>query len=270
MRRPTRTVRTVRALALVMLAALLAGACGARLDSNVRKQAAAAALNASGGGSSGGNGTGSNGAVSGDVSGNPSGNGALGGGTATTGPGGTQGGGTQGGGTQQGSSGCAAGATDTGMTANSLVLGNVSSTTGPVSGLFEGAIEGAQAFAAYANSLGGLCGHTVRIQFADDGTNCQNNQNSTEELSGKVFAFVGSFSLYDGCGGKYLAAHNQVPDVHVALAPEAETPPNHFDIETGELGYATGMFATTRRSTARRSRTSARSIRTSAARCPSR
>jgi branched-chain amino acid transport system substrate-binding protein len=169
------------------------------------------------------------------------GGGALGG-TTTTGPGGQAAGGTQAGGSQQNSTGCAAGATDTGMTANSLALGNVSSTTGPVSGLFEGAIEGAQAFAAYANSLGGLCGHTVRIQFADDGTNCQSNQNSTEELGGKVFAFVGSFSLYDGCGAKYLAAHTQVPDLHVALAPEADTPPNHFDVETGELGYATGMF----------------------------
>jgi ABC-type branched-subunit amino acid transport system substrate-binding protein len=237
-------MRTARTIALVMLAALMAGACGARLDPTVRKQAAAAALGSGNGGAAGSDGTGGNaGPVSGAVSGNQTGGGAVGG-TATTGPGATGGsGGTQAGGTGSGSSGCAAGATDTGMTANSLVLGNVSSTTGPVSGLFEGAIEGAQAYAAYANSIGGLCGHSVRIQFADDGTNCQNNQNSTEELAGKVFAFVGSFSLYDGCGGKYLAAHTQVPDIHVALAPEAETPPNHFDVETGELGYATGMFA---------------------------
>ena len=234
-------MRTARTLALVMLAALIAGACGARLDPNVRKQAAAAALNANGGN---GSGTGGNG---GQAAGNGGtgqfGGGGPGGGSATTGPSGQGGASTQAGGTQQSGTGCAGGATDTGMTSNSLVLGNVSSTTGPVSGLFEGAIEGAQTFAAYANSLGGLCGHNVRIQFADDGTNCQNNQNSTEELGGKVFAFVGSFSLYDGCGAKYLSAHTDVPDVHVALAPEAETPPNHFDIETGELGYATGMFA---------------------------
>ena len=235
----------MRTLALVMLAAVLAGACGARLDSNVRKQAAAAALNAGGGGTGSGGTNSGSGPVSGAVGGNNGGgtgsgpiggtNGTQAGGNGSGGTGGTQAGGSN-------SSGCAGGATDTGMTANSLVLGNVSSTTGPVSGLFEGAVQGAQAFAAYANSLGGLCGHTVRIQFADDGTNCQNNQNYTEELGGKVFAFVGSFSLYDGCGAKYLAAHNQVPDLHVALAPEADTPPNHYDVETGELGYATGMF----------------------------
>jgi len=129
------------------------------------------------------------------------------------------------------------------MTSNSIILGNVSSTSGPVSGLFEGARQGAQAFAAFLNSQGGLCGHNARIQFADDSTNCQGNQNSTEELASKVFAFVGSFSLEDGCGAKYLAAHTNVPDIHVALAPEADTPPNHFDIETGALGYATGPFA---------------------------
>jgi ABC-type branched-subunit amino acid transport system substrate-binding protein len=236
-------MRRVRVIALVVLAVLTAAACGARLSPELRKQAASAAL-ASGG--SGGSGSGTAGQQT-DVNGGTGPGGAplpgASGGTGTTGPGAAQGGGTQAGGSTSSSSGCAAGATDTGMTANTLVLGNVSSTTGPVSGLFEGAIEGAQTFAAYANSLGGLCGHSVRIQFADDGTNCQNNQNSTEELAGKVFAFVGSFSLYDGCGGKYLAAHTQVPDVHVALAPEAETPPNHFDVETGELGYATGMFA---------------------------
>src|SRR5438309_1045078 len=76
-----------------------------------------------------------------------------------------------------------------------------------------------------------------------DGTSCQGNQNATEELASKVFAFVGSFSLEDGCGAKYLNAHTNVPDIHVALAPEADTPPNHFDIETGALGYATGPFA---------------------------
>jgi hypothetical protein len=93
------------------------------------------------------------------------------------------------------------------------------------------------------NSVGGICGAGVHVQFSDDGTNCQNNQNSTEELAGKVFAFVGSFSLYDGCGAKYFAAHPNVPDIHVALDPAADSPSDHFDIETGHLGYATGPFA---------------------------
>jgi len=234
-------MRRARVIAIVMLAVLFAAACGARLSPQVRKQAVSAALG-SGSGSGNGGGLGNNGVPGSNPTGGP--------GTGSTGPGNTGTTGTQGttgttgtqGGTQAGASGCN-GATDTGMTSNSIVLGNVSSTSGPVSGLFEGAPEGAQAFAAYINSLGGLCGHNLRIQFADDGTNCQGNQNATEELAGKVFSFLGSFSLEDGCGAKYLAAHTNVPDIHVALAPEAALPPNHFDIETGALGYATGPFA---------------------------
>jgi hypothetical protein len=233
-------MRRVRLTAIVMFAVLFAAACGARLNPDLRKQAAAAALNGSS--SSSTNNTGGQlGQPGASSTVGPNLN-TTGGSQGTNGTKGTSGsaGGNSGG--QQGGSGCAGGATDVGMNANTLTIGNVSSTTGPVAGLFEGAIEGSEAFAAYVNSLGGLCGHTVKVQFADDGTNCQNNQNSTEELASKVFAFVGSFSLYDGCGGKYLGAHSNVPDLHVALAPEAETPPNHFDVETGELGYATGMF----------------------------
>jgi len=232
-------MRRVRVTALVLLAVLTAAACGARLSPELRKQAATAALSAgSGNGTNTGTGPGNLGSTAGP--------GALGG--PIGGSGGTQGSngtsGTQGtqGGAQGAASGCN-GATDVGMTSNSVVLGNVSSTSGPVSGLFEGAPEGAQAFAAFLNSQGGLCGHNVRVQFADDSTNCQGNQNATEELASKVFAFVGSFSLEDGCGAKYLNAHTNVPDIHVALAPEADSPPNHFDIETGALGYATGPFA---------------------------
>ena len=139
---------------------------------------------------------------------------------------------------------CPTSGTDVGLTSNSVALGTVADRTGPVSGLFAGAQQGVDAFAQYVNSTGGLCGHTVNIDFADSGTNCTLNQNDTSSLVNKVFAFVGSFSLYDGvgCGATVLAAHPTVPDIHVALDPTAETLPSHFDLQPGELGYATGMF----------------------------
>ncbi|MCU1486141.1 MAG: hypothetical protein JWN67_2887, partial [Actinomycetia bacterium] len=43
-----------------------------------------------------------------------------------------------------------------GVTANQVTLGNVSTLSGPVPGLFQGAIVGAQAIVAYQNSQGGL------------------------------------------------------------------------------------------------------------------
>jgi ABC-type branched-subunit amino acid transport system substrate-binding protein len=140
--------------------------------------------------------------------------------------------------------GCPTGGTDVGLTSDSITLGTIADRTGPVSGLFAGAQQGINAFAAYLNSTGGLCGHTVTIDFADSGTNCSINQNDTSSLVSKVFAFVGSFSLYDGngCGATILKKNPTVPDVHVALDPTAEALPNHFDLEPGQLGYATGMY----------------------------
>src|SRR3954469_1416073 len=238
-------MRNVRAVALVLLAGMLAAACGARLPSSERRQAAAAILNA-------GSGTTANG---GELPGGVATPGAAipggpvtGGGPVVGGPGaanggqtGTQtGGGTQGG-TQSGSS-CPTGGTDVGLTANSVKIGTIASTTGPVSGLFEGAFQGIKAFAAYANSLGGICRHGVQVDAADDGTNCGRNQNSTEDLAKKDFALVGSFSLYDGCGADYIKQHN-IPDFHVQLDPAAGQPGTHWDVEPGPLGYATGPFA---------------------------
>jgi ABC-type branched-subunit amino acid transport system substrate-binding protein len=140
--------------------------------------------------------------------------------------------------------GCPTSGTGVGLTNNTITLGTVADRSGPVAGLFAGAQQGINAFAAYLNSTGGLCGHKVIVDFGDSGTNCTLNQNQTTSLLSKVFAFVGSFSLYDGigCGATVLKANPTVPDIHVALDPTAETLPNHFDLEPGPLGYATGMF----------------------------
>jgi ABC-type branched-subunit amino acid transport system substrate-binding protein len=243
-------MRTPSAIAAILLVGLVGTACGARLPADVRSAASNAVL------SSGGSGTGTGGITS-------SGGSTTGGGTTSSGSGGTQGTqgtqgtkgtqgsqGTKGGQTSQGGStskaagGCPTGGTDVGLTSNSITLGTVADRTGPVSGLFAGAQQGAEAFAQYANANGGLCGRRVTIDFADSGTNCSQNQNDTSSLVGKVFAFVGSFSLYDGigCGAGVLKQHPTVPDIHVALDPTAETLSNHFDLEPGALGYATGMF----------------------------
>jgi ABC-type branched-subunit amino acid transport system substrate-binding protein len=242
-------MRNVRTVALVLLAGLLAAACGARLPSSERRQAAAAVLNAGSGGGSGLPGSNSGPGVT--NTGPSAGPGVTGPGTST-GPGTTSnGGGTQpgtqnnGGGqgnNTQASGSCPTSGSDVGLTSNSVSWGTIASTTGPVSGLFEGAFQGARAVASFFNSQGGICGHGIKLDAADDGTNCGRNQNDTEDLSKKDFALVGSFSLYDGCGADYIKAHN-VPDFHVQLDPAAGQPASHFDAEPGPLGYATGMFA---------------------------
>jgi ABC-type branched-subunit amino acid transport system substrate-binding protein len=133
--------------------------------------------------------------------------------------------------------------TDVGLTSSEIDVGTVATLTGPVSGLFEGAVQGAESYAAYVNATqGGICGRQLHVEVQDDGTNCTQNQNATQNLIGKTFALVGSFSLYDGCGATIIAQHPTVPDIHVALDPAAMKPANHFDLATGEPGYQTGMF----------------------------
>lgn len=205
-------MRTPRAVAVVLVVgAIGAAACGARLPAPVRQQAANSLLS-------------------------PAATAPASAGATPTPTGGST--------PAASASTCPTGGTDVGLTSTTLLLGTIADRTGPVSGLFAGAQQGINAFTQYINSSGGLCGHTVSDDFVDSGTNCSLNENGTSSLVNKVFALVGSFSLYDGkgCGATILAAHQGVPDIHVALDPTAETLPNHFDLEPGPLGYATGMF----------------------------
>lgn len=249
--------RHVTALALLAVLSLLTAACGARLSPALRQQAADAVLNGGGGG--GGIGSGSTvgsgtGAGAAGIGGAALGSAGTSGGFATTAGGGATGGGATGGSSGKGSArtggattsagnGCPTSGSDVGLTAKQIDLGTVASLTGPVSGLFQGAAQGMQAWEDYVNSTGGLCGRQVHVDIADDGTNCSQNQNDTQTLAEKDFALVGSFSLYDGCGAQYLSQHTNVPDLHDALDPAAGAIPNNFSVEPGALGYATGMFA---------------------------
>ncbi|HWA65279.1 MAG TPA: ABC transporter substrate-binding protein [Mycobacteriales bacterium] len=135
------------------------------------------------------------------------------------------------------------GGTDVGLTATTMTLGEVATLSGPVSGLFEGAVQGGEAFANYVNSTsGGICGRQVKVDVVDDAASCTQDENATQSLIGRSFALSGTFALYDGCGASIVKANPGVADIHVALDPTAYTPPNHFDISAGGSGFSTGMF----------------------------
>jgi ABC-type branched-subunit amino acid transport system substrate-binding protein len=264
-------MRMQRAMAAVMLVGLVGTACGARLSPEDRRAAANADLSQSIGSTTSTT-TGSSGTTA--SAGQSTGGGQQGGGTssgttsgtagtsgtsgtaATSGTSGTSGTKNGGGGNGSGATntnagnggsanGCPTSGTDVGLTSNSIVLGGVADVSGPVAGLFAGARQGLTAFAQYANSTGGICGHRVVADFADSATNCSQNQNATEQLASKVFAFIGNFSLYDGtgCGGSVIKAHPTIPDISVAIDPTLSTLPNHYDFAPGPPGYGTGMFA---------------------------
>ena len=247
-----------RAAAALAAVSLLLTACGARIDGETRDQAAEVAMN---GGSGGGGGGGAGGEVvggSGESAGAIDTGGTAGDTSGTTG--GTAGGtaGTTGGGKTAGKTGKAGtqaqqqapapaggngGATDVGITATTITVGNVADLSGPVPGLFRAAPNGVDAFFAYINSQGGIYGRQLRVVGADSQTDCTQSQNAHKSLVTKVFAFVGSFSLYDDCGSRAMEAFPDVADVSYALGPRAKKAKNNFNPAPAPLGYQSGMFA---------------------------
>ncbi|MCU1594139.1 MAG: ABC-type branched-chain amino acid transport system periplasmic component-like protein [Frankiales bacterium] len=246
---------------LSVTALLTLTGCGARVNDSLRQQAADQALGrnggstgsqaggSAGGDTSGGTTGGSSGGVSPATTGGSTG-GATGGttGGATGGTrggtaGGTKGGttgGTSGGTTGGGNNG---GATDVGVTATSITVGNVADASGPVPGLFKGAFTGTQAYFNMINSQGGVNGRQLKVDFGDGQLNCSANQSATQARVGKVFAFVGNFSLYDSCGAPVLAQHQEVPNVSNYLSDDVGKQKSDFATAPVGHGWRTGPLA---------------------------
>jgi ABC-type branched-subunit amino acid transport system substrate-binding protein len=131
------------------------------------------------------------------------------------------------------------GATDVGVTEDRILLGNVSTLSGPVPGLFRGALIGAQAWAAMVNSQGGIDGRLIEVLSGDDGLDSGRNKNGHLALKNKVFGFLGSFSVTDDGGVSELAGTN-IPDVGVPLDPSRFKLPNNFAAVPVPPGWESG------------------------------
>jgi len=137
----------------------------------------------------------------------------------------------------------------TGITSKSVTVANVSTLDG---GLFKGAPVGAQAYADYVNSTGGVNGRTITVNSGNDGyNNGANNKALTQQAVSSDFALVGSFSLNDSYGGQVLAQNPGMPDVSVTLDPTTNKLPNVFSPvplgqgwELGPLEYFQQKFPT--------------------------
>jgi ABC-type branched-subunit amino acid transport system substrate-binding protein len=131
------------------------------------------------------------------------------------------------------------GATDVGVTATSISLGNVSTLTGPVPGIFQGAVIGTQAAVAYLNSAGGIYGRQFNLDVRDDQFDTGQNRAQTIDLIPKSFAFAGSFSLYDDAAINQIKSSNIV-DTSYSLSDARRAIPNNFSVQPGHKGWRTG------------------------------
>ena len=125
----------------------------------------------------------------------------------------------------------------TGVTARTVTVGNVSILS---FGLFKGAPVGAEAYADYVNSTGGVAGRRIVVDPSNDQFQGAPNQQETEAAVRNDFALVGSFSLEDSYGATVLAAHPTVSNVSVALSAEASDLPNTFSVNPVRFGWQLG------------------------------
>jgi branched-chain amino acid transport system substrate-binding protein len=114
----------------------------------------------------------------------------------------------------------------TGITSNSIKIGNVATLA--VGGLFKGALVGTQAYADYVNSQGGVNGRKIVVDSYDDGYTGTGNKQGTQQAIETDAALVGDFSTFDSYGGEVLAQNPGVPDVSQVLDPATNKLPNVY------------------------------------------
>jgi ABC-type branched-subunit amino acid transport system substrate-binding protein len=124
------------------------------------------------------------------------------------------------------------------VTSKTITVGNVATTGGPIPGLFLGAQVGVQAYFDYVNSTGGIDGRKLMVDDGDDQLQCADNQSATRALIPKVVAFVGSFSIWDSCGGKLIPS--TIANVSNSLDPLVTKLPNTFSPQPIQNGWGTG------------------------------
>ncbi len=105
------------------------------------------------------------------------------------------------------------------VTPSCVAVANISTISGIIPGLFEGAAVGTDAYLSYLDSTqGGIDGRKIALDSDDDKFNGRLNESDTQALISKVIAFVGSFSLEDQDGGVVLKQHPDVPNVSLSLS----------------------------------------------------
>lgn len=128
-----------------------------------------------------------------------------------------------------------------GVTAGTITIGEITTTSGPVPGLFQDSNDGLDAYVAYVNANGGIAGHQLKVIHVDDAFDCNTYTQALQRLSTQVFAMVGTFTLEDTCGQALLKANPNLIDIEgEVLYPGLYNGfPNVFSPTPLPPGYAT-------------------------------
>ena len=130
--------------------------------------------------------------------------------------------------------------TGPGVTSDTITIGQITTTSGPVPGLFQDANDGLDAYVAYLNANGGIDGHTIKLIHLDDGLDCTRYSNELAQLSTEAFAIVGSLTVVDTCGEKQLKQLPTLPDIAaLELSPSLYSYTNVFTPAPAPPGFST-------------------------------
>jgi ABC-type branched-subunit amino acid transport system substrate-binding protein len=131
---------------------------------------------------------------------------------------------------------------DPGITKTSVTIGTIADLTGPVPGLFQGAVDGVKAYDEYINSLGGINGRTINDTVKDSALSCSQDEAGATALAPKVFSIVGSFTLYDTCSIPTLQKNPGLPYIGITLNSKVAAIPNVYSPQPLPLGFRTGAY----------------------------
>jgi branched-chain amino acid transport system substrate-binding protein len=212
--------------ALLMGLGLMLAACGTRLPNSAFTTQAAS----SNGQQGAGNGVDNSGSVADNSSTNDTiaaGDQSSSGGSSPS----NTGGGTN---TSPGSSGAASGpnqASDVGITATTITLGNITAENGVLGDAFAPAVRGMRAWVAATNAKGGIGGRQIILKTCDDREDRARDLACAQQLveQDKVFALVGDNTRAHGGSAQYLNDH-AVPTIGFPITNSFIRYPHFWDM----------------------------------------
>lgn len=120
-----------------------------------------------------------------------------------------------------------------GITASSILVGNVSGISGPLQGSFTQGRDGVAALFDAVDAAGGVCGRKLVLDSEDDGQNASTNKSDVDDLLSKpVFAFAGSTSDADNGGVPDLVASG-TPDFGFAINCNRSESATYWSVDGG-------------------------------------
>jgi ABC-type branched-subunit amino acid transport system substrate-binding protein len=129
-----------------------------------------------------------------------------------------------------------------GITASTITAGILADVSGPVPGLFQGGVNGVDAYFQYINSIGGVDGRKLAMKFQDSGLTCAGAQNAATALAPSTFAIVGSWADFDNCEVPVFKANPDLVQVGYPLTNDFRVTPNVFTPRPSPAGFYTGPF----------------------------